>query len=119
MFREVLHPDERAMYVASLNRRSVALTRLLAQSPASAGNPVVLAMFVGNLLRAAIPLCGADLAAELFSWLARQVRDHCGLCPLCGATRALGAGLCDSCRGEMDRVDQELQLELADPRSPQ
>jgi hypothetical protein len=119
VFREVLHAHERAIYVASLTRRSVALTRLLSTSSASAANPVVLAMFVGNLLRAAIPLCGADLAAELFSWLARQVREQCGLCPLCGATRAPGAGLCDTCRGEMDRVDQELQLELADPRAPQ
>lgn len=118
MFRETLHPDERALYVASLQRRSLALQRLLSHSPASASNPVVLAMFVGNLLRAAIPLCGADLAAELFSWLARQVREQCGLCPLCGASRAPGTGLCEACRGEMDRVDQELQLERADSRAP-
>lgn len=107
-----LHPTERALYEAQLRRRVQQLARLVAlpTAPPSA----VLGLFMGNLLRCAIPLCGAPLAAELFEWLSRQLRESQGRCPFCGAERPEGALTCKRCADEMDAFDRDVLLHSAD-----
>lgn len=106
-----LHPDERAMYEAQLRHRARSLARLLAtsQAPPSA----VVALFVGNLLRAAVPLCGDALAAELLEWLGRTIREASGRCPFCGAERPVGAVMCARCVEEADAYERDVLLDSA------
>jgi len=113
---ETLHPDERAQYEAQMRRRVKQLARLLSLPiwPPT----TVLSLFMGNLLRCSIPLCGPPLAAELLEWLGRQLREHQGRCPFCGAQRATGALMCDGCAKEMETLDRELLLHSADEERP-
>jgi hypothetical protein len=56
--------------------------------------PTTLALFVGQVLRAAVPLCGEALRSELFEWLARKGRQDLGLCAFCGSTKGANARSC-------------------------
>jgi hypothetical protein len=103
---DALHPDERALYEAQLRRRAEQLVRLLTMGPPPP--TPLLAMFVGNLLRVAVPLCGAPLAAELCEWLGRALREQIGRCPFCGAERREGARICAQCVAEVEAVDLQL-----------
>jgi hypothetical protein len=114
---ESLHVDERAAYEASLVRRVNALARLV-KTRAGMRNPVVLAMFVGNVLRIAVPLCGEQLRLDLFQWLGRKFREDHRLCPFCGARKDAAAPLCPACVADMDRVDRELMLSETSQRTP-
>jgi hypothetical protein len=107
-----LHPDERAQYEAQLRRRVEQFARLCAE-PAFPPTPI-LAMFVGNLLRASLPLCGKALVTELLEWLAGAVREQEGRCPFCGAPLpASGARMCATCEGQADAFERDLLLHSA------
>jgi hypothetical protein len=110
MSSPALHPDERAVYERQLLSRAQQLVRLLNNGVRSGP---LLALFVGQLLRAAIPLCGESLAAELFEWLARQYRQYLGRCPLCGAEKATGTLMCSRCDKDMEAIDRDLLLHSA------
>jgi hypothetical protein len=92
-----LHRDERAIYEAALVRRADRLARLVSL-PHGMSVPAVLGMFVGELLRAAVPLCGDELRADLLEWLGRSMRVEKGLCPFCGASKPSPTALmCQAC----------------------
>jgi hypothetical protein len=107
-----VHPDERAVFENALRRRAQQLSRLVSHNGGVFSEPL-LAMFVGNLLRAAVPLCGDALRSELFGWLARKVREDLGLCPFCGAKRDVDALMCRPCSEEIDVLDLELMMDQA------
>lgn len=113
-----LHRDELAIYRASLKRRVDRLARLVA-TPENLASPALLSMFVGQLLRAAVPLCGKELSADLLEWLGRQLRETYGLCVFCGATKEVGALMCPECTKEMEDVDREILFGQADEAAPQ
>jgi predicted amidophosphoribosyltransferase len=75
-------------------------------------------MFVGNVLRIAIPLCGEQLRSDLFQWLGRKFREDHRLCPFCGARKASDAPLCSACVEDMERVDRELMMSEPPERTP-
>jgi hypothetical protein len=92
-----LHRDERAIYQAALVRRANRLAQLVSL-PHGMAAPTVLGLFVGELLRAAVPLCGDELKADLLEWLGRAMRAEKGLCPFCGASKpASEALMCQAC----------------------
>jgi hypothetical protein len=108
-----LHPDERALYEKLLQRRAKQLARLLTINGGSF-EPTTLALFVGQVLRAAVPLCGDPLRSELFEWLARKGREDLGLCAFCGSTKGANALLCVTCSNETETLDLQLRLEMND-----
>jgi hypothetical protein len=108
-----LHPDERVIYEKSLQRRAKQLARLLTINGGTF-EPSTLALFVGQLLRAAVPLCGDALRSELFEWLARKGREDLGLCAFCGARKGADTLICVTCSNEMEQLDLQLRLERAD-----
>jgi hypothetical protein len=106
-----LHPDERTRYEEQLRRRAQQLARLVR---AGYFEQSTLALFVGQVLRAAVPLCGEGLRSELLEWLARKGREDLGLCAFCGSRKGADALVCITCSNEMETLDLQLRLETAD-----
>jgi hypothetical protein len=113
-----LHADERSLYEKVLRRRAKQLASLMTVQAASL-EPETLALFVGSVLRAAVPLCGDALRSELFEWLARKGREDLGLCAFCGATKDANALVCVTCSNEIEVLDLQLRLGQPDGTAPQ
>lgn len=110
-----LHPDERAIYLHVLKSRVDRLARMLKSGDIG---DRLLGMYVGHLVRAAIPICGDPARDEIFTWLIAKFREDQGLCPFDGRPKAVPSPLCAECIKECDALDQELQLHDADERNP-
>jgi hypothetical protein len=113
-----LHPDERALFIAQLRRRTATLAKMLQQSDSAPS--AVISFSVGLILRAALPLCNDSLRDDIFTWLGARQREAAGLCPFCGAKRAqLTDLMCPRCMEEAAEEDRQILLHEADEDHPQ
>jgi hypothetical protein len=108
-----LHQDARAIYEAQLRRRVQQLAQLVTLRGNGVFESTTLSLFVGQVLRAAVPLCGDALRSELFEWLARKGREDLGLCAFCGAKKSDDGLICVTCSNEMETIELQLRLERA------
>lgn len=108
-----LHRDERALYLKQLQHRAHRLERLAKLSAAGVSDDI-LAMYVWNLLKAALPLCATQLREQFFEWLGASFRGQNQLCQFCGSEKpAPEAPMCQDCLDECIELDQQQLLEDA------